>query len=686
MEAIRGGITLTRLRVPLALALTLALLPLAAPARAAVGRDMLREILTREQSREIDDGYLVGLTANSDPAVRARAYRALGRIQDAKLLDTFTLGLSDPDPAVRMEVAFALGQIQDPIAEPGLRNALVQESDVGVRGRLVEGLGKCGTETSVKPLTEFLTVSDTTVAYAAAIALGDLARRGVDLTPVASSLDAAIRSPDPGLRWRAAYAVQRGKVVGASVGVERALRSKDVLTQVFACRAAGALGGLGVADVAKWVAPLLKSDDWRVRVEALKAIAATDNIQFIGQASVLLDDPVQSVRLTALDVMRTFAPRGAMARLDGYQQSSDWHVRVGWLLAQAAGSGEGALPDLEAAMKDPDWRMRSAAAEALGSIKSPQALLFIEKMVDDASPQVETTVMSQLTEFPQIEAVEYLRKGLSSSDPAVLTVTASGVGQRYDRAAVGPLMKAYDRLQAPVDIEPMTAILGALGQILAPVPEGVEPVGTLSGPEKSKATAFLESALHDPDPNISKAAAAALTQVKGETVKPATLVQKGVPPEFDMDLALSLEMGEKEPTAVLKTNQGTITLKLYGREAPGTVANFVALAQRGFYNGLTFHRVVPDFVIQGGDPRGDGWGGPGYAIRCEYNPLHYRTGTLGMALSGKDTGGSQFFITQSPQPHLNGNYTIFGQVLSGEDVVDKIQVGDTINEVQIEGL
>ena len=163
-------------------------------------------------------------------------------------------------------------------------------------------------------------------------------------------------------------------------------------------------------------------------------------------------------------------------------------------------------------------------------------------------------------------------------------------------------------------------------------------------------------------------------------------IKHEVPKEFDVDLALKLADSKKKPTAVLVTNRGTIKIALYGQEAPGTVANFVALARRGYYNGLSFHRVVADFVIQGGDPRGDGWGGPGYAIRCEYNPLRYKEGMVGMALAGKDTGGSQFFITHSPQPHLNGKYTIFGEVLSGQDIVDKIQVGDLIQEVRVDGL
>ena len=113
--------------------------------------------------------------------------------------------------------------------------------------------------------------------------------------------------------------------------------------------------------------------------------------------------------------------------------------------------------------------------------------------------------------------------------------------------------------------------------------------------------------------------------------------------------------------------------------------SFVRLAQSGFFNGLSFHRVVPGFVVQGGDPRGDGYGGPGFSVRCEYNQRPYGRGALGMALSGKDTGGSQFFIALEPQPHLDGSYTQFGQVLSGMDVLEKIRPGDVIDRIDIDG-
>ena len=135
--------------------------------------------------------------------------------------------------------------------------------------------------------------------------------------------------------------------------------------------------------------------------------------------------------------------------------------------------------------------------------------------------------------------------------------------------------------------------------------------------------------------------------------------------------------------AIIETEKGDIVLELFEEDAPNTVSNFVKLINEGFYNGLTFHRVISDFVIQGGCPKGDGTGGPGYTIKCEINPRKHKTGTLSMAHAGKDTGGSQFFITHSPQPHLDGVHTVFGQVIEGMDVVNKIKQGDVMKKVRI---
>lgn len=133
-------------------------------------------------------------------------------------------------------------------------------------------------------------------------------------------------------------------------------------------------------------------------------------------------------------------------------------------------------------------------------------------------------------------------------------------------------------------------------------------------------------------------------------------------------------------------NGEKMVVELYDEAAPNTVANFEKLANEEFYDGLTFHRVIPDFVIQGGCPNGRGTGGPGYTIKCETegNPHKHERGSLSMAHAGKDTGGSQFFVCHSPQPHLDGRHTVFGKVIEGVDTVDRVRVGDVMQKVRVE--
>jgi len=140
-------------------------------------------------------------------------------------------------------------------------------------------------------------------------------------------------------------------------------------------------------------------------------------------------------------------------------------------------------------------------------------------------------------------------------------------------------------------------------------------------------------------------------------------------------------------TVLMETNKGTIELELYPEHAPKTVNNFVFLVREGFYDGIMFHRVIPDFVIQGGDPTGTGMGGPGYKFEdeCAGNPLKHETGMMSMANAGPNTNGSQFFITHSPQPHLNGRHTVFGKVVKGMDVVNMIEQGDEMIKVTVSG-
>ena len=192
----------------------------------------------------------------------------------------------------------------------------------------------------------------------------------------------------------------------------------------------------------------------------------------------------------------------------------------------------------------------------------------------------------------------------------------------------------------------------------------------------------LGTALSDPSWPVRVRAASLLAGLAPGT--PA-LAARPAPPNTEptVEAVEATAAALYSPHVYVRTSKGELRFELAVLDAPRTVANFVSLVRKGFFDGARLHRVVPDFVVQDGDPRGDGEGGPGYAIRDELNERPYLRGTVGMALDWKDTGGSQFFITLSPQPHLDARYTAFGQVLDGMAVVDRLEPWDVIESVRV---
>lgn len=206
-------------------------------------------------------------------------------------------------------------------------------------------------------------------------------------------------------------------------------------------------------------------------------------------------------------------------------------------------------------------------------------------------------------------------------------------------------------------------------------------LGALAHQKNTEANDLIKTALDSKD-HLVRRRAVALLKANGVgdfSNRIGTVQTRNTPRDYERALA---RLG-KSVHATLSTGKGSFTIELLPDDAPLNVDNFVQLAKGGYFNGIVFHRVVPNFVVQGGDPHGDGNGGPGYSIRCEINEVPYERGAVGMALSGKDTGGSQWFVTHAPQPHLDGGYTVFGRVVKGMDVVDNIARGDLIRSITV---
>jgi cyclophilin family peptidyl-prolyl cis-trans isomerase len=339
-------------------------------------------------------------------------------------------------------------------------------------------------------------------------------------------------------------------------------------------------------------------------------------------------------------------------------------------------------------LRSKDWRISSAAAQGLGEL----ATTLSGK--DALSSTARLTLQAQLASVmcdPSAGNSGCLRAP-DLALPDIMRAFAAFKPETLDKA-LRPLLHEEDVVvrataaELIAELPPADENSAALIAALSPALKDTSNDAALSlldalGKQKSaRAIEAVKSALDSDDQLIRRRAVAILkANAAGDfSSRIGTVRTRNTIADYRRALA---RIG-KPTHAVVMTKKGSFTVELLPEESPLNVDNFMQLAKRGYFNGITFHRVVPNFVIQGGDPRGDGNGGPGYQIRCEINEVSFERAAVGMALSGKDTGGSQWFVTHSPQPHLDGGYTVFGQVIEGMEVVDRIDRGDEIISVSV---
>jgi cyclophilin family peptidyl-prolyl cis-trans isomerase len=316
---------------------------------------------------------------------------------------------------------------------------------------------------------------------------------------------------------------------------------------------------------------------------------------------------------------------------------------------------------------DMDWTVRVAQAQALGSLPNARGEARLRSMLNDEDVRVAPAVLAALVASHAAGVEKLALERLGAKDFVMRSAAASALADLKAATAVPALVVAYRAAATDKEYSARAALLAAIAQL-----------------DRPTARPLLEEALHDPDWAVRVRAAALLKEQDGATPQTAASMRPATAGRDIADREWQLAVVPPfAPMATIETSRGSIEIELAITDAPLTVRNFVTLARQGFFNGRTWHRVVRDFVVQDGDPRGDGEGGPGYTIRDELNERPYLRGTVGMALDWKDTGGSQFFITHSPQPHLDARYTVFGQVVSGMEVVDQLSTTDVIQRVRI---
>jgi cyclophilin family peptidyl-prolyl cis-trans isomerase len=290
-------------------------------------------------------------------------------------------------------------------------------------------------------------------------------------------------------------------------------------------------------------------------------------------------------------------------------------------------------------------------------------------MLHDSDQRVVPAVLKSLAKLHATDVEPVLLDHLKADDVVVRATAATAIGELKPASGGPALADAYRAGQSDANYTARAAALAAIAQYGAAI-----------------AAPVLTSALADKDWAVRVRAAMLLKSIDPAAAAGVDARIRPAPTTLSADAyaAPHLTNPPVSTQAYIDTDRGTIQLELAVLDAPLTVENFITLARKGYFNGLSIHRVVPNFVVQDGDPRGDGEGAPGYTIRDEFNERPYLRGSVGMALDPwPDTGGSQFFIALSPQPHLDAKYTVFGRVIAGMDVVDQIQPWDVIRRVRV---
>jgi len=650
------------------------------------GVEELAQILAAEDSRRWDAELLETSLKNPEPLVRRTAAMAIGRVGDWRGTELLFPVLLDPDTSVQTTAMFALGLLEDtlavrPILER-LRAVPAISQDPAVEG--VAALAKIGGPEAAAFIASLL--DGTSLAALenpdplVAQALIDAWRLG-DEAPVSALLNYVDHDKED-WRWRSVVSLSRLQAPEAGQLFLRALADKSPTVRAAAAgrltKRYAARSGLDAETCMDLLANAVNDPDGRVRINALRALATFRHPETGPAIAVGLDDPVLNVRVQAAQALgRAGGPLAVTELTRVFTSGGDFFALKREALLGLSRSDSAAFTAVAATWGESgDWRLRAVAADGWGRVlpgPHPEKPAFLTDP-DSRVVAAALAAWSRQVPDPTNDLIREARRLISNPDPVVRVAAAGVLGSVADPNDVSALGAMFQQAQSDAMPDAAWAALDALLMIADASAEG----------ESKVLLRFLATT---PRPSNY------LVRSWAERNWPLALERWG--PAYPIETQLSLQdyravaerflvnLGEAYPHVFVETERaGTLEIELFGPDAPLTVQRFLSLVDRRFFDGMRWHRVVPDFVLQTGDPRGDGWGVAPGAVRDELNRRRYRSRYVGMALSGPDSGSSQWFLTLSPQPRLDGAYTVFGRVVGASPGLTRLTQGDRIRTIR----
>ncbi len=625
---------------------------------------------------------LVRLLSDAEARVRRRAALAIGHVGLHDGTPPLVASLHDADPEVRQMAAFSLGLLGDATARDPLIAALADPAAL-VQGSAAEALGLIGDRAAAAPIGALLTRVVESGALAQTPSDDDDVRRDTATSTFRLGVYALVRlkayeplaaavldaSGQPRVHWwPVAFALSRLEDKRAFDALIAFTKDAHPYARGFAVKGLGALKDPRALPA---LTPLLSGGDRAVLIETIRALGGIGDASAAPPLLKIIDDEKSEphVRLEAVSAIGSIHAPGVVDSLLDVIADPNPSMRAAALRSLAALDPDNFMTVLSGLDPDPHWSVRAALASILGTQPAAVAGPRLMAMLKDSDQRVVPAVLASLTKMQAPGVVDVLLQHLKADDPVVRATAATALGELKPANGAAALADAYAGGQRDSAYTARAAALAAIVKYGA---------GT--------AVPVLKSALGDKDWAVRVRAAMLLQQVDPAAAAGAAAQIRPAPTTLPAATyeAARLTNPPVSIQAYIDTDRGSIQIELAVIDAPLTVENFITLARKNYFNGLSIHRVVPNFVVQDGDPRGDGEGGPGYTIRDELNERPYLRGTVGMALDPwPDTGGSQFFIALSPQPHLDAKYTVFGRVIAGMDVVDQIQPWDVIRRVRV---
>jgi len=625
--------------------------------------EKLARIIHLEDQRLLSDD-LTRYLRDDTTRVRARACLAVGRVAAKKSGDLLIEMVKDPAQDVSRAAAFALGVAGDKAKAQPLLDVAADLTAATTAAALV-AVGRLA-DTSRPELASGL------AGYLShpAPEVREAACYGMFYAGAESDADAVVMQlaveQDRAVQYAGLYMLSR---LGIEKGADAYNRFQADADPQFRMLAVRGLQSVSSADALRSIALSLNDKDDRVVAQAVTSLRdrrVPGAAEYI--ANKLVDEEDENLIVLMLGALRSLHSSlgEATARMHLSSALSDNLViaSLGYLAEIQGDQMVTTVDSLRNAGMAP--RVRAACADAYGEMNTPMVVSRLAMLFKDEDPLVRVTAFPYLLELDSVNTDLYLTEALGDRDIMPQIMALDRIGSKHLLQYLPQVQQLFAR-GGTVDVDVRRTRVDVINSFIEE-----------RGPDSLMAELLAEGIL-DKAYVVRKAAAEAYEKwYQRDRFNKVTPAATRI---TESQLRQALSKAGPAPTALILTEKGEIEVELNMSAAPLTVLTFLELARDGFYDGLIFHRVVPNFVVQGGDPRGDGWGGPSFFIRDEYSDVPFRRGTVGIATSGRDTGGSQFFITHSPQPHLNARYTVFGQVTHGMDVVDRLTIGDLIQKI-----